>query len=95
MYTPDEIEAQRQFEIKRRTEHKKKLRLQKRLIGAGSFFVALLPTWIFMLLYHIAGPGTFMEKAAMIGMGLFFAGGFQIFMLCCWIYLLIQMADWR
>lgn len=82
-------------ETARQRKRRKSMMLIKWSIGIGSLFVALLPTWGFMLLYHIAGPTNFMEKATMIGMGLFFAGGFQIFMFLLWFWFITEMADWQ
>jgi hypothetical protein len=60
-------------------------------LGSISLFFALMPTWIAFLLYHFTGPGNFMEKLAFIGVALYFAGGFQLFLFAAWIWFMIEI----
>lgn len=74
-------------------KNKRKDRFLKWSIGIVSLIVALIPTWVFIVLYQVASPSNFIEKLAMIGVALFFAGGFQCFLLFLWVYFLLMLAD--
>ena len=76
-------------------ENKMKDRLFKWSVGIISLMIALIPTWIFIVLYFVAGPSNFIEKLAMIGIAMFFAGGFQIFLLFVWIVFVFHLSDWH
>jgi hypothetical protein len=80
-------------EIENPRQGKRKETFWKWLISIGLLGVALIPTWIFIFLYHIAGPSNFMEKFVTIGVGLFFGGGVQLFLLILWICLVAQIKE--
>lgn len=58
-----------------------------------TLLLTLMPTWIFLLVYHLAGPATFMERTAVMGLGMWFGGTFQIGLLVFWICLIVHLKD--
>ena len=47
--------------------------------------ICFIPAEILGLIYFLSNPANFWEKFAVLGVGLFLGGGFQIFLLVCWI----------
>lgn len=89
MYNREYFEKQRKMERSR----KRKDAFWKGIISFGLLVVALIPTWIFLFVYHLTGPSTVMEKVAVIGLGVWIAGSFQVLLLIVWIFVIIQLID--
>ncbi len=47
--------------------------------------IALLPTWVYLLIQHIANPQGFWQHLVMVGLGLWVLGGIQFVLLLLWI----------
>ena len=65
----------------------------KWVFGTISFVLALIPTWVVLLVYHFAHPSNFMERFAVLGAGIWFAGGIQLFFFILWLRLLVEIVD--
>ena len=103
MQDQDLIQSQTSVERERRwkEEQKRISRRQRKdtfwgwVISIGLLVLALMPSWGFLLVYHFSAPANFVEKIAVIGLGVWVAGSLQAFLLLVWIAVMIQLiSDW-
>jgi len=68
-----------------------KKRLEQWLWTLGTLVLALVPTWIWLIVYKILDPSNFIEKFLVFGAGVWIGGGIQVFALIAWAVFLVSM----
>jgi hypothetical protein len=67
-------------------------KLYKLFLAVIATIIAFFPTEIYVIIYHSLGPLTFWEMAS-LGLGFFFGGAFQVFLLGLLVAFLVWLSD--
>ena len=60
--------------------------ITKWILTVFSFGLALIPLWVWLLIYKLTEPTGFWQKFALVGVGVWFFGIAQIICLFIWVF---------